>query len=147
MTFILKNIFENFFNINRKLYQTLIITFLIFSIVLVLKLIKYDYQLMSYLRPNHLNKDYNYLSIPKNKPKIFCMITTTYANHETKAIHVKNTWAKRCDGLLFLSSENKLTLPSIKICGKDNRDHLWCKVSIVIFANVFLEFQRLFVQL
>jgi hypothetical protein len=129
--------FKKFFNINKKLYQTLIITFLIFSTVLVLKLIKYDHQLKSYLRPNHLNNGYNYLSTPKNKPKIFCMITTTYANHETKAIHVKNTWAKRCDGLLFLSSENNSTLPAIKICGEDNRDHLWCKVSIFCVNHFF----------
>jgi glycoprotein-N-acetylgalactosamine 3-beta-galactosyltransferase len=96
---------------------------------------------MSYLRPNHLKNDYNYLSIPKNKPKIFCMITTTDANHETKAIHVKNTWAKRCDGLLFLSSQNNSTLPSIKICGEDSHDKLWCKVSIVC-ANHFFELQN-----
>jgi hypothetical protein len=143
MTLILKNIFKNLFNTNRKLYQILIITFLIFSIVLVLKLIKYDYQLMSYLRPDHLNSNYNYIIINKNKPKIFCMITTTYANHETKAIHVKNTWAKRCDGLLFLSSQNNSTLPSIKICGEDNRDHLWCKVSIVC-ANHFFRTSKYF---
>ncbi len=142
----LKNVFNNSFNTNRKLYQIFITTFLIFSIVIVLKLIKYDYQLLSYLKPNHLNSSYNYIVINKNKPKIFCMITTTYANHETKAIHVKNTWAKRCDGLLFLSSQNNSTLPAIKICDEDNRDHLWCKVSIVSFT-VFLEFKKLFIQL
>jgi hypothetical protein len=143
MTLILKNIFKNLFNTNRKLYQILIITFLIFSIVLVLKLIKYNYQLMSYLRPDHLNSNYNHIIINKNKPKIFCMITTTYANHETKAIHVKNTWAKRCDGLLFLSSQNNSTLPSIKICGKDSRRKLWCKVSIVC-ANHFFRTSKYF---
>jgi len=138
--------FKNFFISNRKLYRIFIATFLIISIVLVFKLIKYDYQSTSHLRPNHLNNDYNYFSTSKNKPKIFCMITTTYANHETKAIHVKNTWAKRCDGLLFLSSENNSTLPAIKICGEDSHDTLWCKVFIVRFT-VFLEFQKLVIQL
>jgi hypothetical protein len=137
MILILKNIFKNSFNTNKKLYKIFITTFLIFSIVIVLKLIKYDYQLLSYLRPNHTNSNHNYIIINKNKPKIFCMITTTYANHETKAIHVKNTWAKRCDGLLFLSSENNSTLPAIKICGEDSHDTLWCKVSIVSFTVFF----------
>jgi hypothetical protein len=113
--------------------------------VLVFKLIKHNYQLTSYLRPNHFNNDYNYFSISKNKIKIFCMILTTYANHETRAIHVKNTWAKRCDGLIFLSSENNSTLPAIKICGEDKYDSLWCKVSIVSFT--FLEVQKLLVLL
>jgi glycoprotein-N-acetylgalactosamine 3-beta-galactosyltransferase len=69
------------------------------------------------------------------------MITTTYANHETKAIHVKNTWTKRCDGLLFLSSENNSTLPAIKICGEDSHDKLWCKVFIVRANHFFFNFK------
>ena len=67
-------------------------------------------------------------SIVKRRPKIFCMITTRVENHKRKAVHVKNTWAKRCDQFLFLSSENEPYLPAIKVCDKDDRSHLWCKV-------------------
>ncbi|CAG2102837.1 unnamed protein product, partial [Medioppia subpectinata] len=63
----------------------------------------------------------------KSKPRIFCMITTTYANHESKAIHVRNTWAKRCDRHLFLSSRDNASLPAVRLCDTDDRAHLWCK--------------------
>ena len=65
---------------------------------------------------------------PNVRPRIFCMITTTYANHDKKAIHVRNTWAQRCDQYLFISSRDNSTLPAIKACDIDDRDHLWCKV-------------------
>ncbi|CAG2167939.1 unnamed protein product [Oppiella nova] len=55
------------------------------------------------------------------------MITTTYANHDKKAIHVRNTWAQRCDQYLFISSRDNSTLPAIKLCDTDDRPHLWCK--------------------
>ena len=74
----------------------------------------------------------------KLKPKIFCMITTQQQNHITKAIHVKNTWAKRCDQFLFLSSANDTDLPAISLCNNDDRSHLWCKVwtQSLIFALI-----------
>ncbi|CAG2116786.1 unnamed protein product, partial [Medioppia subpectinata] len=46
-----------------------------------------------HIRANHV-KIHNKTVGIQSKPRIFCMITTTYANHESKAIHVRNTWAK-----------------------------------------------------
>ena len=40
----------------------------------------------------------------KEDIKLVCWIMTMPANHQTKAKHVKGTWGRRCNVLLFMSS-------------------------------------------
>ena len=48
-------------------------------------------------------------------------------NHKSKAQHVKATWGKRCNKLLFISDADNAELPTIKLNVSHGRDHLTAK--------------------
>jgi glycoprotein-N-acetylgalactosamine 3-beta-galactosyltransferase len=59
--------------------------------------------------------------------KILCWIMTNPSNHKKKAIHVKKTWGKRCNKLLFMSSKEDPDLESVALPVKEGRNNLWAK--------------------
>ncbi|TGZ62358.1 hypothetical protein CRM22_007483 [Opisthorchis felineus] len=68
------------------------------------------------------------LSEPVNRSvKILCWITTMPSNHGTKAIHIKATWAPRCDRYLFMSSVDLPELPAVAAVNREGRSYLWEK--------------------
>jgi glycoprotein-N-acetylgalactosamine 3-beta-galactosyltransferase len=64
--------------------------------------------------------------------KVLCWVFTHPANHQVRSIHLKNTWGKRCNKLLFMSSAADPLLPEIVVIPtQDGRVHLWKKTQLV----------------
>ena len=63
----------------------------------------------------------------QKKVRVLCWVMTNPNNHQSKAKHVKATWGKRCNVLLFMSSTEDPSLPSVALPVKEGRDNLWAK--------------------
>ncbi|XP_052247839.1 glycoprotein-N-acetylgalactosamine 3-beta-galactosyltransferase 1-like isoform X2 [Dreissena polymorpha] len=59
--------------------------------------------------------------------RVLCWVMTSPENLESKAKHVRSTWARRCNKLLFISSVTNKTFPAIGIDVPEGRDHLTAK--------------------
>ena len=59
--------------------------------------------------------------------RVLCWIMTSPENLQKKAIHIKNTWAKRCNIALFVSDNLDTEFPTINITVKPGREYLTVK--------------------
>ncbi|XP_052850965.1 glycoprotein-N-acetylgalactosamine 3-beta-galactosyltransferase 1 [Drosophila gunungcola] len=64
----------------------------------------------------------------KKEVRILCWVMTNPTNHKMKARHVKRTWGKRCNILLFMSSGEDEELPTVRLNVGEGRENLWAKV-------------------
>ncbi|CAD7086041.1 unnamed protein product [Hermetia illucens] len=63
----------------------------------------------------------------KNKNRILCWVMTAPANHQKKAKAVKETWGKRCDIFLLMSSAEDKDLGTVVLAVEEGRKNLWLK--------------------
>ncbi|CAG0898584.1 unnamed protein product [Darwinula stevensoni] len=59
--------------------------------------------------------------------RVLCLVLTQPENHEKKAKHVKATWGKRCNVLLFMSSKEDSSLPTVVLKVEEDGKRLWVK--------------------
>ncbi|XP_041366704.1 glycoprotein-N-acetylgalactosamine 3-beta-galactosyltransferase 1-like [Gigantopelta aegis] len=59
--------------------------------------------------------------------RVLCWVMTNPSNHQAKAKHIKVTWGKRCNILIFMSSEADPQLPAVRLEVSEGRDNLWAK--------------------
>jgi hypothetical protein len=70
-----------------------------------------------------------------NEVKILCMVITYPPNHMKKGIHVQNTWGKRCNKLIFITSKEDDALEdSLVLNITESREVLWNKTRLA-FLN------------
>nr|XP_018669470.1 glycoprotein-N-acetylgalactosamine 3-beta-galactosyltransferase 1-like isoform X2 [Ciona intestinalis] len=61
--------------------------------------------------------------------RVLCWVMTSPMTLFTKAVHVRDTWGRRCDKILFMSSEDNEKLPAIGLGVKEGREHLYDKTA------------------
>ena len=70
------------------------------------------------------------------KVRVLCWVMTSPQNLDKKAQHVKNTWGKRCNILLFISSVTNDSFPTIGLNVSEGRNHLTAK-TMLAFRYVY----------
>nr|AEE62362.1 unknown [Dendroctonus ponderosae] len=82
-----------------------------------------------------------------SKVKVLCWIMTSPSNHLQRAVHVKATWGKRCNKIIFMSSAEEPLLPTVVLPVTENRENLWGKAKEALkylYRNYYHEYDWFF---
>lgn len=90
----------------------------------------------------HANEDTTLSTKLYDEVRILCWILTTPKNHQTRAIHVKRTWGKRCNKLIFMSTKHDDSLDSIALnVSGDKPAQTWGKTKLA-FQYIYQHYQN-----
>ncbi|XP_068121246.1 glycoprotein-N-acetylgalactosamine 3-beta-galactosyltransferase 1-like [Hyperolius riggenbachi] len=62
-----------------------------------------------------------------HKVRVLCWVMTAPQHLESRTIHVKNTWARHCNKVLFMSSATSESFPTIGLDVQEGREQLYWK--------------------
>ncbi|XP_061146736.1 glycoprotein-N-acetylgalactosamine 3-beta-galactosyltransferase 1-B [Syngnathus typhle] len=77
--------------------------------------------------PHHSDEDSSMADELYKKVRVLCWVMTTPTNLEKKARHVKETWSRHCNVIVFVSSESNHDFPAVGLDTKEGRDQLYWK--------------------
>ncbi|XP_013864569.1 glycoprotein-N-acetylgalactosamine 3-beta-galactosyltransferase 1-B [Austrofundulus limnaeus] len=77
--------------------------------------------------PHHIGEDSRMADELYKKVRILCWVMTGPNNLEKKARHVKHTWSRHCNVVVFMSSVDDPDFPTVGLGTKEGRDQLYWK--------------------
>lgn len=77
--------------------------------------------------PHHRGEDSRMADELYKKVRILCWVMTGPSNLEKKARHVKATWSRHCNIVVFMSSVDDPDFPTVGLGTKEGRDQLYWK--------------------
>ncbi|GAA6075789.1 glycoprotein-N-acetylgalactosamine 3-beta-galactosyltransferase 1-B, partial [Tachysurus ichikawai] len=77
--------------------------------------------------PHHIGEDSSLSDSLYKSVRILCWVMTGPSNLETKARHVKATWSRHCNIVVFMSSVDDPDFPTVGLNTKEGRDQLYWK--------------------
>ncbi|XP_071349444.1 glycoprotein-N-acetylgalactosamine 3-beta-galactosyltransferase 1-B [Trachinotus anak] len=77
--------------------------------------------------PHHRGEDSHMADELYKKVRILCWVMTGPSNLEKKARHVKSTWSRHCNVVVFMSSVEDPDFPTVGLGTKEGRDQLYWK--------------------
>ncbi|XP_029358599.1 glycoprotein-N-acetylgalactosamine 3-beta-galactosyltransferase 1-B [Echeneis naucrates] len=77
--------------------------------------------------PHHRGEDSRMADELYKKVRILCWVMTGPSNLEKKTRHVKSTWSRHCNVVVFMSSVEDPDFPTIGLGTKEGRDQLYWK--------------------
>ncbi|XP_060898570.1 glycoprotein-N-acetylgalactosamine 3-beta-galactosyltransferase 1-B-like [Labrus mixtus] len=86
--------------------------------------------------PHHPGEDGRMADELYKKVRILCWVMTAPRNLEKKTRHVKSTWSRHCNVVIFMSSVDDPDFPTVGLGTKEGRDQLYWK-TIKAFHYVY----------
>lgn len=83
--------------------------------------------LISLLHPHHADEDSRVADLLYQKVRVLCWVMTGPYNLQSRARHVRATWSRHCNMVVFMSSEEDPDFPTVGLGTKEGRDQLYWK--------------------
>lgn len=83
--------------------------------------------LISLLHPQHADEDSRVADMLYQKVRILCWVMTGPYNLQSRARHVRATWSRHCNVVVFMSSVEDPDFPTVGLGTKEGRDQLYWK--------------------